>query len=550
MEPVSRRSLLRGGLATAALAATSLPVLSGCSTPTAGTSNAKTTQKSAAALLPTYRKYAQVKPDLVGTDLILDGFLSYPDKPIRAIEETPGDGKTVTFMTNIPGAIPPTEDRNSFWQALNKRIGSPLEISMASNDEYPEKFATRIAGDDLPDVINIPPSTAQLPGLLQAKCQDLTEHLAGDAVLKYPFLANLPAEAWKGCIYNGAIWGVPIPRGMARTALPLYREDLLSAKGIKDPAPSNFQEFLDLCKELTDAKSRRWAWASAPTNYVKQMLDIPYLWKQEGGKFTSANESEQMKTALDSTRKLVAAGVVNPDAFGSGASQQKQWFNGGIVCFVLDSFVAWNQFYADNTAGDAFAVNMLDVPGFDGGEGTPWLGLALNNITAFNKDNEHSTETLLKLANWMSASFGTEEYLFRKYGLPGSHYTMQGSDPVPSRNGVTETGIGLQYFGDAPMALYLAGKPDVVRKQYAIQQKITPRLVKDASYGLYSDTKDRRSGQIDGVLNDLATQIILGRQPVADWDEGVKVWLSNGGEAIRGELEKSYAETARSTGTK
>ncbi|MDX6258544.1 MAG: putative aldouronate transport system substrate-binding protein, partial [Kribbellaceae bacterium] len=480
---LSRRTFLGGGLAAAAVAVTGTPLISGCAAD-------KKNQAAAnlAVKLPTYTRFTGVKPDLPGTDLVLDGFLKYPANPLKAITEKPGDGQAITFMTNIPGAIPPAADKNAFWQALNERLGSELQISMASNDEYTNKFATRVAGGDLPDVINIPAGTVQIPGLLKAKCQDLTEHLSGDAVKKYPFLANIPTEYWKGCVYNGGIYAVPVPRGMSRTTLPLYRADLLAAKGIKDPAPKNFEEFLQLCQEMTAAKQNRWAWTRVPLGYIRQMLGLPNGWKEEGGKFTSMVEHEANADALEASRKMFAAGVVNPDTFSAAASARKQWFNGGSAVFDLDSFVAWNQYYGENTAGDSFAVGMLDVPGFGGGDGTPWMGAALNNITAFNKNSKHSTETLLKVANWMAAPFGTEEYLFRKYGIAGRHYTLQGSDPVPTKVGVVETGIGLQYICDSALALYWAGKPEVPQTQYKIQQKIAPKLVFDASYGLYSDT--------------------------------------------------------------
>ena len=279
--PVSRRSFLGGGLAAAAVAVTGTPLLAGCASDKKNTAAANSAVK-----LPTYTKYGEIKPDLPGTDVVLDGFLKYPANPVKAIAEAPGDGKPITFMTNIPGAIPPSVDKNQFWQELNKRLGSEMQISMASNDEYNDKFATRIAGGDLPDILNMPPGTPQIPGLLKAKAMDLTEHLSGDAVSKYPFLANIPSEFWKGCVFNGAIYGVPVPRGMSRTSLPLYRTDLLAAKGIKDLAPKNFKEFFDICKEMTAAKENRWAWTRVPTSYIRMMLGLPNNWKEEGGKFT------------------------------------------------------------------------------------------------------------------------------------------------------------------------------------------------------------------------------------------------------------------------
>jgi putative aldouronate transport system substrate-binding protein len=179
---------------------------------------------------------------------------------------------------------------------------------------------------------------------------------------------------------------------------------------------------------------------------------------------------------------------------------------------------------------------MLGVPS----PGKPWMGSALNNITAFRKDSKHSVNTLLKIANWMAAPFGTEEYLFRKYGVQGRHYVLQGTDPVPTKTGVVETGIGLQYIADSTLALYWAGKPDVPRKQHAIQEKLAPRLVYDASYGLYSDTVSKDGPRLAKVMTDLENQIMQGKKPVSDWAPAVKTWLSQGGEKMRSELQQAY----------
>ena len=537
--PVSRRTFLGGGLAAAAVAVTGTPLLAGCAS-----DKKNSAAVNAAVKLPAYQKYGAIKPDLPGNDKVLDAFLKYPANPVKAITDKPGDGQPISFITNIPGAIPPAADNNQFWQAVNERLGSELQISMASNDEYPDKLATRIAGGDLPDLINIPPTTVQIPGLLKAKAMDLTEQLSGDGVLKYPFLANIPTVYWKGCVFNGAIYGVPVPRGMSRTTLPLYREDLLAAKGIKDPAPKNFEEFLALAQEMTAAKANKWAWTKPPLPYLRQMIGLPNQWKEEGGKFTSFYEADGSPDALEAARKMVEAGVVNPDTFSAKASARKQWFNGGIASFDIDSFVAWNQYYSDNTAGDAFSVNMLDVPGFDGGQGKPWMGSALNNVTAFSKDSKHSADTLLKIANWMAAPFGTEEYLFRKYGLEGRHYTLTGTDPTPTKIGLVETGIGLQYISDSALALYWAGKPDVPQKQHALQEKIADRLVYDASYGLYSETLSKDGARLTKQMTDLENEIMSGNKPVSDWAPAVKNWLSSGGEKIRGELQQAFTATA------
>ncbi len=51
-------------------------------------------------------------------------------------------------------------------------------------------------------------------------------------------------------------------------------------------------------------------------------------------------------------------------------------------------------------------------------------------FTAISKKSEARVETLLAYLNFLAAPFGTQEYLFRKFGLPGIHHTVVDGNPV------------------------------------------------------------------------------------------------------------------------
>ena len=68
--------------------------------------------------------------------------------------------ETIIAMANIYYAVPPGPDRNSYWAGLNKRMGIDLKLQMVSNADYIQKFATTIAGNELPDLLQI--RTSQL----------------------------------------------------------------------------------------------------------------------------------------------------------------------------------------------------------------------------------------------------------------------------------------------------------------------------------------------------------------------------------------------------
>lgn len=536
MDRITRRHALLGG--AAAFAAPM--ILGSCG---AKTSTKDGQERNSAVELPTYTKYAGVTPDWQGDDVLLDGFKSYPEDPVQGVQEAPGDGKPISFVTNIPGAIPPQMDKNPFWQALNERIGSELHIEMAPNSDYSTKIQTKIASGDLPDIINIPTSTPDLPGLLESTCMDLTEHLSGDAVAKYPYLANLGPDYWRPCVAAGAIYGVPVPRMMSRSFVILTRRDLFEAKGIDpDIQPKTWEEFKDLCIEVTDAARNTWALTTMPGNFVNMAAGIPNKWQRaDDGTFTFFIEHEAMEASLEAQKELWEAGVVNPDAYTANASTKNEWFNGGKAAMDHDSFVAWTGYESSNIGIEDYSVGGIVAPSLMGASPHFWLGAAINNITGFSKDSDHDVETLLAVANWFAAPFGTEEYLFKKYGEQGKQFELDGNDPVPTSQGVQEVGIGVQYISDAPMAFYFPGEPEIAERQYNTQKLLSENLSRDASEGLYSPTRDEKGGELESPVWDAMSQMAQGKRPISDLPDVVKTWRESGGAQVAEELAEAYA---------
>ena len=204
--------------------------------------------------LPTYKRFDGPKPDLARVHpLMPDCFYRFPAHPARVTDGVPGDGKDVSGSAPTSNPIPPTADRNPYWQELNRRLGLPPQLTITSATDYPNKFATAVAGDTLGDLFNVDSGFAYLPQFLEARGQDLTEYLSGDAILEYPFLANLATDAWRGCVYSGGIRAVPIQRGVMSSNLLLARQDLLDQFGVELGSP-DVDELVKVAKAVTDEK--------------------------------------------------------------------------------------------------------------------------------------------------------------------------------------------------------------------------------------------------------------------------------------------------------
>ncbi|MGW1347112.1 hypothetical protein ACWCOV_39080 [Kribbella sp. NPDC002412] len=538
MTTLSRRRFLGGSLAAAAVAGG----LSGCATVTRSTDIAALNKP---VRLPTYRRFDGPKPDLpLSHPLMPDCFYRFPAQPSRVTDGVPGDGSDLSGSAPTSNPIPPTADRNAYWQELNQRLGSPLGLTITSATDYPNKFATAVAGDTLGDLFNIDSGFAYLPQFLEARAQDLTEYLSGDAILEYPFLANLSTESWRGCVYSGGIRAVPIQRGVMSTDLLLARQDILDQLGVELESP-NLDELIKVGKAVTDEKKKRWAFAVPPKWALSAMLGLPRDWEVRDGRLVHSWELPEHKQMLTITRQMVVDGLIHPD--GVAKHNQKVWFSQGSAVMTQDTYSSIQSFYRRSVVKN-FAIGIPVVRDQDGKTGRVLLGKPNNSIAAIKPSSPERTKMLLRVLNWMAAPFGTEEYLFRKFGLPDRHYTLKGTDPVLTEAGQSEVCLGefpIQYLADGGYPVYFPGRPEAVDVAYGHLKAVLPTAVLPPVYGLYSPTESTKGKVFTTRFDALTKDIQLGRAELSAWDKAVADWRKSGGDAIRSEYEQAMTIQGR-----
>src|SRR5207245_1233143 len=85
--------------------------------------------------LPTYAVAKKPPPDIQGTDVIPDGYATYPKARVQTVATAPGKGGNVTVAgVGISPLIP--LDQNPFWQQLNKALNVNLQLNLYSIPDY------------------------------------------------------------------------------------------------------------------------------------------------------------------------------------------------------------------------------------------------------------------------------------------------------------------------------------------------------------------------------------------------------------------------------
>lgn len=507
---------------------------------------------SAKVKLPTYVEANVPSPDLAGNAQGLDpAYLRYPKDLVRSASKKPGDGKPVTCLTETFTTAAPAMNRNAYWQELNKRLGSDLKMTivngLGAEDVYRAKFNATIAGGELMDLMWFPPNQGlkNVPALLEAKFHDLTSYLSGDAVKKYPNLANIPEFAWKTAVFNGKIWGIAVPYGRQGQVYVANEDFWKPVGGVEfDDA----QDFFDKAKELLDTRRKKYVLEPAYVNHIGQFAlwhGAPNRWRLDGGKLTHLFETEEYFAGIEFALSCQKAQLFWPDP---NLPTTLEKMEGGTLGLHVQSFPG---FINDSTMYDwpakvvvPFAAEKGMTPSYSYGYGSVGFTGISKNVS---KDR---IETLLQIMNYLSAPFGTEERLFLDNGLEGTHHTRsRNGDVVLNSKGNAEvltTKQAIAFFGNNPQSLYLPGKPDTTRAIHEAEIELMKLGTFDPTIGFFSDTSAAKGASSTSEVYDGIIDIVAGRKPLSSFKKEIlPKWQRTAGDAIRREFEQAIAASKK-----
>ncbi|MFI6482397.1 hypothetical protein ACIBH1_31005 [Nonomuraea sp. NPDC050663] len=536
---LSRRGFL--GLVAAGVTVAGLAACSG-EGGTAGAVKKGGADLSKKLLLPTFTAAKIPTPDLpidAGQD---PAYLKYPDTLVKSVATPPGDGSKITSLTQTWDVAPPATADSAYLQALNKSLNAQWEMNIVVGDGYPDKFNAIIASDDLPDLVWFPPNQGlqRVPELLAAKFHDLTPYLSGDAVKKYPNLANLGDVAWKSAVTNGKIYGVAVAYSRFGQVM-LTNEDFW--KPVGGTTFTSADDFLQKASSLVDKSKNKYPLEPAYVNMVhmfSQWHGAPNTWKLENGKLTHQYETAEYQAAIEFAVKAFKADLFWPDA--TLATVKDKAANGQIGAYV-ESFPG----FLNDSRRQKYNLGVI-VPFAATPSSKPVFNMALGSVgfTAIsNKVDKARIEMLLNVLNFMAAPFGTEENQLINYGVEGTHFTRSGSDLVYTSKGETEvptTWQPISFVIGSPSALFLPGQPERTKLIHDFQTKAAPMVQQRVTTGHFSDTNTEKGGELSTMGSEMIVDIVSGRKSMSEWPEFVKSWMAKGGAAMKAEYEASLAK--------
>jgi putative aldouronate transport system substrate-binding protein len=550
-----------------AAAATTAPAAAATAAPAPTVIGAAASGKDSSALPNYIAANLAAKPDYDAHDpRVTLAWDNYPKNPPTSwTKPAPGTGSRVMAFA-VDYYPPPTPyDSNPTWQAVNKALNSDFQMTQVSGPDYPLRMATMMAGNDVPDIIHlfagitgafVPPGTAEF---VKAKCQDLTEFLAGDAIKDYPNLAAIPTYAWSNsaCVIDGALYSWPIHRYLPGLSYFFKNTDMWNEKIGADTAPKDAADFKRIITQLNDPNNGVWGLGAVVNGIGSPNMGIsgwaslfgaPNLWGLDSsGKVIRDRETDQFKTAVSFVRDMWSAGLIWPDAPSSNDARGN--FVGKKFATCVEGFGnSWNDFWLRGlNQNPPTHFDMIRPFAADANTKVQsYISGGYISTNVMKKASSDRVKELLRIVDYLAKPFGTQEDLLITYGLAPADYTI-GADgnPMLTSDGKSRSQyVPWQYMSDRPYATYYAGIPDYAKHVNEVEKVLVdPKIaVADVTLGYYSPTQAASAGkQAEQAWQDGMNNILLGRDPMSNYDDLVKAWQSSAGNKIKQEFNDAMA---------
>jgi len=183
-------------------------------------------------------------------------------------------------------------------------------------------------------------------------------------------------------------------------------------------------------------------------------------------------------------------GLIHPDGFATNIKTQlTSYFANGTVGF-LPAPASWSSdAIAVRTADPDGEVVAFTTPKWDGGGyAKNWLSNGAPYMAAVKKASPDRVQEILRIMNYLASPWGTQEYMFLRYGIEGYSYTVgdDGSFTVTD-DGKAEALSGLQYVA-SPRLVHYSPVPAFAQAEYESEKAGMDNTAPLPTVGLDSPT--------------------------------------------------------------
>jgi putative aldouronate transport system substrate-binding protein len=473
--------------------------------------------------------------------------------PSSGEETTSNEPVEIKMALNFDGTDVP-QPENDIELAIEEYTNSKLDITHMVSANYCERLPVLIASGDLPDVLASCGAPKQ-PYLISAM-KDGVFWEVGQYLDQFPNLSSMSEVVYDNVEVEGELYGLPRYRPLSRF-VQVYRQDWLDNLGLE--APTNHEEYVEVLRAFTNDDpnqsgaddTRGITSVALPGDFGFDfgiLFGAPHEWKVEDGKFIAEHETEEYFEGLKYSRQLYEEGLVNADIVAPDRETRDADFENGISGFFnastnnvlsIESRLKGN--FPDAELG---VINALEGPT---GEKRLESQFGSNGIMMFPKATVETEEELLQLLTFFDQLSEPEMADLLQWGVEGEHYELVDGKAtyLDYDKYMKDVGFGYKFpLTTAPLEpVATSGDLSELGQRVAeIEIENDDLVVVDPAMSLVSEVYNNLGADIEQLINDAKYKFVTGTIDEAGWHEAVQNWRDRGGDEIRADFERLYAE--------
>ncbi|MFD0670758.1 extracellular solute-binding protein [Cohnella sp. GCM10027633] len=457
--------------------------------------------------------------------------------------------------------IPQPDDVGS--KMISERFNIDFKPQLVPFEEYDAKLPVVMAAGDLPDVIGQSyADTNFVKWAEQGAFMPLNDY-----VDKFETFKLVPDSVWEAMSVDGKIYGIPQYFSFKYGKKPVIRKDWLDNLGLA--MPTNYEELKKVAIAFTkDDPDKNGKNDTLGLGIGKDFVfgawmgtywDTSWSHRNEQGQLIPGVISQGFKEQVQLLRDLYQESAIPKDWAVTNYKDVRKDFYAGKIGI-------WYEQPGDNqslfqTLQDAVpGAEVVMIPPFkqpDGNQGfTGSRGYyELISLNAKLADEPEKVERILGMYDYFQTFIPVDQRIpsnteFNwQNGLEGKGYNMVDGTPVPDE---AQMGLSPNTYilrrGWAPTdeATEL-GKltPQPLANKFTQSTIDTLKNIKfyvDPINSIHSKLWSEKEAELLSIMNVHHTKMILGDEPISDWDKAVSEFLSKGGQAAIDDVNKLLSE--------
>jgi putative aldouronate transport system substrate-binding protein len=475
---------------------------------------------------------------------------------------------TLTVMAPYLSTQAPPAD-NPVGSALEKVIGTKLDVTWVPNSSYEDKTNITLAGNDIPDVMVIQGKDSGFVSNAEAGAfWDLTSYLKD-----YPNLKTTEPQVQEASSVNGKVYGIFRARDVMRTSV-MVRKDWLKKLGLS--MPKTTADLLKVAKAFTDDDPDgdgqkdtygiaipKWPGGFAtnsPYDAIETWFGAGNDWYQTGGKLEPSFMSPKWIDALKYEKQLVQGGYVNPDYATLDSVDWNQPFLTGKAGIIIDTYSRARQIngllekqdpntyqnmvaVTGNLIGPDGAMHALPTPGYSG-----FLAIPKTSVKTVSQ-----LRAVLAVLNKMNSK---QAQIIMNNGLEGQNFTVKDGHALPmtTTDATNLTTIVASYAqlgtNVTGSKFYPPAQPNAYDQQMYDAEQAT--MTSDTKHAVYnpaaafvSQTYSQEGATLDNIIVDARLKYISGQDTLDQVKAAIQQWKSSGGSQVISETNALYKKSKK-----